>query len=110
MRIFGGDDGTTSRRRQLATISKVGATLSERENVQGFSDEIGRAILEICCFLFAFEKPNVELGRNEPVRRVAPALYGPGWICLTRLHTCDMFLKMIVAMLADQKAIMCNES
>lgn len=104
VRIFGGDDGTTSRRRQLATISKVAATISESENVQGFNDEIGRAILGDMLLSFCLENAKRELGRNEPVQRVAPAHYMAAWVDLPDAVAHLRYIpEMIVAMLADQE-------
>jgi hypothetical protein len=42
---FGGTGGTVSDRRQLATIDKVADGLAKTNPFEGFSDEIGKAIM-----------------------------------------------------------------
>ena len=102
--IFGGGDGTTSRRRQLATISKVADTLSDVENMKGFDNEIGKAILGDMLLSFCLENAKRELGRNVPVQRVAPAHYMASWVDLPDAVAHLRYVpEMIVAMLADQK-------
>lgn len=104
VRIFGGDDGTPAHRRQLATISKVAATLSESENVQGFNDESGRAMLGDMLLSFCLENAKRELGRNAPVQRAAPAHYMAAWVDLPDAVAHLRYVpEMIVAMLADQE-------
>jgi hypothetical protein len=104
VKVFGGSDGTTSRRRQSATISKVAATLSERENIEGFNNEIGKAILGDMLLSFCLENAKRELGRNEPIQRVAPAHYMAAWVDLPDAVAHLRYVpEMIVAMLADQR-------
>ena len=64
---FGGAGGTVSDRRQLATIEKVADSLSRTDHFQGFSDEIGKAILGDMLLSFCLRMPNMRWeGVNSP--------------------------------------------
>ncbi len=100
---FGSDSGTTSRRRRQATIERVADALSQVEHVQRFDNDVGKAILGDMLLSFCLENAKRELGRREPVQRVAPAHYMASWVDLPDAVAHLRYVpEMIVAMLADQ--------
>ena len=101
---FGGAGGTVSDRRQPATIEKVADSLSKTDHFQGFSDEIGKAILGDMLLSFCLENAKHALGRSEqPVQRVAPVHYMSSWIDLPDQVVHLRYVpEMIVAILANQ--------
>ena len=81
---FGGDTGTISDRRRLATVEKIAESLAGDECSNGFDEEIGRAIMGDMLLSFCLENASRRLGRKEPVQRVAPAHYMASWVDLPR--------------------------
>lgn len=106
VKTFGGETGTTSRRRQPATIERVANTLSDTKHLQGFDGDIGKAILGDMLLSFCLENAKHLLGRNQTVQRVAPAHYISSWVDLPDSVVHLRYVpEMIVAMLADQKGV-----
>ena len=100
---FGGDGGTVRERRRLATIEKVAETLSRDHHFEGFEEEIGKAIMGDMLLSFCLENAKRQLGRKEPVQRVAPAHYMASWVDLPDAVAHLRYVpEMMVAMLADQ--------
>lgn len=66
---FGGDAGSIRDRRRLATIEKVAETLVGNHHFDGFTDEIGKAIVGDMLVSFCLENSKRQLGRKEPVQR-----------------------------------------
>jgi hypothetical protein len=101
--IYGGDTGTIRDRRRLATIEKVADRLASDQCFGGFDHEIGKAILGDMLLSFCLENANHQLGRKEPVQRVAPAHYLASWVDLPDAVAHLRYVpEMLVAMLADQ--------
>lgn len=100
---FGGSAGTIRERRTLATIGKVAETLASNHYFEGFEDESGKAILGDMLLSFCLENAKHQLGRQEPVQRVAPAHYMASWVDLPDAVAHLRYVpEMIVAMLANQ--------
>jgi hypothetical protein len=100
---FGGGSGTTPDRRRRATIEKVAESLVRGDCSKGFEGEIGKAIMGDMLLSFCLENAKRELGRKEPVQRVAPAHYMASWVDLPDAVAHLRYVpEMTVAMLADQ--------
>lgn len=102
---FGGVGNTVSDRRQHATIEKVADILEGTEHFDGFSGDIGKAILGDMLLSFCLENAKHALGRSEqPVQRVAPVHYMSSWVDLPDQVVHLRYVpEMIVAMLANQE-------
>ncbi len=102
-RTFGGDAGTIRDRRRLASIERVAESLVRQDCFEGFGDEIGKAIMGDMLLSFCLENAKHQLGRKEPVQRVAPPHYMASWVDLPDAVSDLRYVpEMIVAMLADQ--------
>jgi len=100
---FGGGAGTIRERRSLATVEKVAQKLASDNCFAGFEDEVGKAILGDMLLAFCLENAKRELGRKEPVQRVAPAHYMASWVDLPDAVAHLRYVpETIVAILADQ--------
>lgn len=101
---FASDAGTSAERRRKATIECVADTMSQDSRFDGFSTEIGKAILGDMLLCYCLENSKHALGRNESVLRVAPVHYMSSWVDLPPNFAHLRFVpEMVVSMLANQK-------
>lgn len=104
LETFAGDASSAREKRRSATIERVAAVLSQREEFEGFDGEPGQAILGDLLLSFCLENVERALGRKEQVQRVAPAHYMSSWLDLPdSVAHLRHVPEMIVAMLANQK-------
>jgi len=87
----------------LATIDRVAEKLADTEWFEGFKGPTEQAILGDLLLAFCLENRKRALGRQEQIRRVAPAHYMASWVDLPASVGHLRFVpEMIVALLANQ--------
>ncbi len=102
LKTFASGDTEASRRRS-ATVERIATRLGSRDDIQGFDDEVARAVLGDLLLCFGLENKKRALGRDQQVQRVAPTHYMSSWVDLPETVAHLRYVpEMIVAMLADQ--------
>ena len=99
----GSDQDNRSKRRKIVTVDEVAAKLAASPALDGFDNEVTRAILGDLLLCTCLENVRHALGRDIQVQRVLPVHYMSSWIDLPdRVAHLRFVPEMIVALLADQ--------
>ena len=104
LKTFAPEGRTPRERRQSATVERVADKLALRHDLDGFDDDVEKAILGDLLLCFGLENTKRDLGRDKQVQRVAPAHYMASWVDLPESVANLRYVpEMIVAMLANQE-------